>query len=87
MLFIAYLAVSASSILLLHFLMRPIQPRLSHMARGRLPAANLAMMVTPVLPPPKIGNRSLPFKSLILFGAGEGIRTLDPNLGKVVLYP
>jgi hypothetical protein len=20
------------------------------------------------------------------FGAGEGIRTLDPNLGKVVLY-
>jgi Protein of unknown function (DUF1778) len=30
------------------------------------------------------------FKSLILFrkfGAGEGIRTLDPNLGKVVLYP
>jgi hypothetical protein len=29
-------------------------------------------------------------KRLILqeiFGAGEGIRTLDPNLGKVVLYP
>jgi hypothetical protein len=22
-----------------------------------------------------------------LLGAGEGIRTLDPNLGKVVLYP
>jgi hypothetical protein len=22
-----------------------------------------------------------------IFGAGEGIRTLDPNLGKVVLYP
>jgi hypothetical protein len=21
------------------------------------------------------------------YGAGEGIRTLDPNLGKVVLYP
>ena len=21
------------------------------------------------------------------FGAGEGIRTLDPNLGKVMLYP
>ncbi len=21
------------------------------------------------------------------FGAGEAIRTLDPNLGKVVLYP
>ena len=29
-------------------------------------------------------------KSLIFLkktGAGEGIRTLDPNLGKVVLYP
>ena len=26
-------------------------------------------------------------KSLQDFGAGEGIRTLDPNLGKVVLYP
>ena len=25
--------------------------------------------------------------SLEEFGAGEGIRTLDPNLGKVVLYP
>jgi hypothetical protein len=24
---------------------------------------------------------------LAYFGAGEGIRTLDPNLGKVVLYP
>ena len=23
----------------------------------------------------------------VKFGAGEGIRTLDPNLGKVVLYP
>ena len=22
-----------------------------------------------------------------MIGAGEGIRTLDPNLGKVVLYP
>ena len=25
--------------------------------------------------------------SIRKFGAGEGIRTLDPNLGKVVLYP
>jgi hypothetical protein len=23
----------------------------------------------------------------VVNGAGEGIRTLDPNLGKVVLYP
>jgi hypothetical protein len=31
----------------------------------------------------------IPVKLLIylVFGAGEGIRTLDPNLGKVVLYP
>jgi hypothetical protein len=25
--------------------------------------------------------------TFVEFGAGEGIRTLDPNLGKVVLYP
>ena len=34
--------------------------------------------------------RRAAFICLILrrkFGAGEGIRTLDPNLGKVVLYP
>ncbi len=24
---------------------------------------------------------------MLAIGAGEGIRTLDPNLGKVVLYP
>ncbi len=32
-----------------------------------------------------------PFRNALIslrkFGAGEGIRTLDPNLGKVVLYP
>ena len=28
-----------------------------------------------------------PLISLMKSGAGEGIRTLDPNLGKVVLYP
>ena len=32
-------------------------------------------------------DRSKPLISLRKFGAGEGIRTLDPNLGKVVLYP
>ena len=26
-------------------------------------------------------------ESRVAAGAGEGIRTLDPNLGKVVLYP
>jgi hypothetical protein len=29
----------------------------------------------------------LGFKDYMNLGAGEGIRTLDPNLGKVVLYP
>jgi hypothetical protein len=32
-------------------------------------------------------DRSQPLISLRKSGAGEGIRTLDPNLGKVVLYP
>ena len=32
-------------------------------------------------------DRSKPMISLRKSGAGEGIRTLDPNLGKVVLYP
>jgi hypothetical protein len=32
-------------------------------------------------------DRSKSSISLRKFGAGEGIRTLDPNLGKVVLYP
>ena len=32
-------------------------------------------------------DRSKPLIFLIKTGAGEGIRTLDPNLGKVVLYP
>ena len=35
--------------------------------------------------PPK--GVAIRFNSLVIFGAGEGIRTLDPNLGKVVLYP
>ena len=26
-------------------------------------------------------------KAAFCIGAGEGIRTLDPNLGKVMLYP
>jgi hypothetical protein len=39
-----------------------------------------------VLPRAKNPPRRRSSKSLILFGAGEGIRTLDPDLGKVVLY-
>jgi hypothetical protein len=32
------------------------------------------------------GKRCLNFRKRIENGAGEEIRTLDPNLGKVVLY-
>ena len=32
-------------------------------------------------------DRSASLICLQKFGAGEGIRTLDPDLGKVVLYP
>jgi hypothetical protein len=47
-----------------------------------------------LLPQARPGKQKTPLralaKSLIFLeetGAGEGIRTLDPNLGKVVLYP
>ena len=33
------------------------------------------------------GRVQVTAEQLRSFGAGEGIRTLDPNLGKVVLYP
>ena len=32
-------------------------------------------------------ERLCTFQRWLKTGAGEGIRTLDPNLGKVVLYP
>ena len=32
-------------------------------------------------------GKDVPLKIYRNDGAGEGIRTLDPNLGKVVLYP
>ena len=32
-------------------------------------------------------QKSRPKAAFLKIGAGEGIRTLDPNLGKVVLYP
>ena len=37
-----------------------------------------------------VGPGGTPLVQIAIFGetgAGEGIRTLDPNLGKVVLYP
>jgi len=39
-----------------------------------------------VLVPP-VGRDGSPAQRLVPRGAGEGIRTLDPDLGKVVLYP
>jgi hypothetical protein len=35
----------------------------------------------------RIGGETQWLDVAAIFGAGEGIRTLDPNLGKVVLYP
>ena len=32
-------------------------------------------------------QKGRPKAAFLEIGAGEGIRTLDPNLGKVVLYP
>ena len=41
-----------------------------------------------------LGEAGKPYRATLKYltllkrnGAGEGIRTLDPNLGKVVLYP
>ena len=49
-------------------------------------------MLTPCLPGQRPRHSAtapcIELSGLIaIFGAGEGIRTLDPNLGKVVLYP
>jgi hypothetical protein len=39
-------------------------------------------------PPPSFGIGWFLLANILeKIGAGEGIRTLDPNLGKVVLYP
>jgi hypothetical protein len=37
--------------------------------------------------PQRPATRRKPLICREIIGAGEGIRTLDPNLGKVVLYP
>ena len=46
----------------------------------------LSFLLTSCLPWPT-AEEVLAFQIIEIFGAGEGIRTLDPNLGKVVLYP
>ena len=48
------------------------------------------MVETPRLKTIKAASRQLCHNHMMYLGkpgAGEGIRTLDPNLGKVVLYP
>ena len=62
----------------------------------QIDATKRRQLLTPCLPGARVGagkqishDRDL-HNMLNLFvkiGAGEGIRTLDPNLGKVVLYP
>ena len=42
-----------------------------------------SLAITPALP----WGVFVPVKFWPSIGAGEGIRTLDPDLGKVVLYP
>ncbi len=60
-------------------------PRRNH-DRSDLPAAGLARQAQQSKKRRKIRRLHAP-QVLRLSGAGEGIRTLDPNLGKVVLYP
>ncbi len=44
--------------------------------------------VTPVRPGMAQNTKGTPRGAFLdPIGAGEGIRTLDPNLGKVMLYP
>ena len=50
------------------------------------------LLLPPCFPEPTRGLRSTRASGQLTgfteqFGAGEGIRTLDPDLGKVVLYP
>jgi hypothetical protein len=59
-------------------------------ARGCFRSTSL-LLRNSALSPEKHLNAKRPGKTgpfeLRTTGAGEGIRTLDPNLGKVVLYP
>jgi hypothetical protein len=47
---------------------------------------SVALDHTPRLPAPFSGWSNIQANRLKVIGAGEGIRTLDPDLGKVVLY-
>ena len=54
------------------------QPEVAEKGNARL------REVTPPFDTPRAKNY---FVFRLSIGAGEGIRTLDPDLGKVVLYP
>jgi hypothetical protein len=65
-------------------------------AQGRRNEQGKNAITLPLLPPrfpgmettrPPFGGLSEPIQISRKSGAGEGIRTLDPDLGKVVLYP
>ena len=46
-----------------------------------------SVLVVLAVPPSRQGSGGHSTEGLRKIGAGEGIRTLDPDLGKVVLYP
>ena len=59
------------------------------MVEDRLDFAPVASALLPPVLNGRLASVKQRRKSLMClndFGAGEGIRTLDPNLGKVVLY-
>jgi hypothetical protein len=53
--------------------------------------STLCVVVTSMIISPQclahVGEIKPKFNCMMKNGAGEGIRTLDPDLGKVVLYP
>ena len=75
---------------------QPASGGATHAQSGPKPVALHFRLLPPASPAlaPGPGKQKRPrraafirLKSLRDFGAGEGIRTPDPNLGKVVLYP
>ena len=55
--------------------------------RRRMKSGGTGVMVAPSSTHFPLFKLKASALSRCLTGAGEGIRTLDPNLGKVVLYP
>ncbi len=81
-------SLQASSVAIVDALRMPkVAARSPRPASRCFPSASPAMARRPGKQKAAPKDRSNPLISLSKFGAGEGIRTLDPNLGKVVLYP